>query len=116
VGPFLGALLATAFYVILKQYVMTFSHTPFHKHARARTRVSSVSSFLPFFAFFERRGLDADANNILKIHPPCLSLHSYQYWTLNPGQEATEPKMSPQDPMRIIRAEERSAMDNSDEV
>ncbi|KAN0118436.1 Aquaporin-like protein [Russula decolorans] len=58
VGPFLGALLATAFYVILKHF---------------------------------------------------------QYWTLNPGQEATEPKMSPRDPMRFIRAEGRS-MHNSNEV
>ncbi|KAI0277536.1 aquaporin-like protein [Russula aff. rugulosa BPL654] len=58
VGPFLGALLATVFYVILKHF---------------------------------------------------------QYWTLNPGQEATEPKMSPRDPIRTIRAEGRS-IDNSDEV
>jgi hypothetical protein len=35
------------------------------------------------------------------------SLYSYQYWTLNPGQEATEPQMSPRDPVRsVIRAAE----------
>jgi hypothetical protein len=61
-----------------------------------------------------------DAHNILKIRviiiiPPYFSLRSFQYWTLNPGQEATEPKMSPRDPMRIIRAEGHP-MDNSDEV
>ncbi len=56
--------------------------------------------------------------NILKIryHPPCLSLHSFQYWTLNPGQEATEPKMSPRDPMRIIQAEGHSTDGSSDAV
>lgn len=37
VGPFLGALLATAFYVILKQYVMPMIHTPSHAHARGPT-------------------------------------------------------------------------------
>ncbi|KAN0138773.1 Aquaporin-like protein [Lactarius tabidus] len=52
-GPFLGALLATAFYMCLKHF---------------------------------------------------------QYLTLNPGQEATEPKLSPRDPVSaIIRAEERAA-------
>ncbi|KAH9032654.1 aquaporin-like protein [Lactarius pseudohatsudake] len=51
-GPFLGALLATAFYICLKHY---------------------------------------------------------QYWTLNPGQEATEPKLSPPDPLSaIIRADGRA--------
>jgi len=35
------------------------------------------------------------------------ALYSYQYWTLNPGQEATEPQMSPRDPVRsVIRAAE----------
>jgi hypothetical protein len=34
-------------------------------------------------------------------------LRSYQYWTLNPGQEATEPKLSPRDPVSAIRADER---------
>jgi hypothetical protein len=34
------------------------------------------------------------------------SLHSFQYWTLNPGQEATEPTKSPRNPMSILRADE----------
>jgi len=51
-GPFLGSLLGTTFYVILKHY---------------------------------------------------------QYWTLNPGQEATEPKLSPRDPMSVIRADDEGA-------
>ncbi|KAI0287316.1 aquaporin-like protein [Russula brevipes] len=54
VGPFLGSLLATAFYITLKHY---------------------------------------------------------QYWTLNPGQEATEPNMSPRDPMSVIRIDERRVND-----
>ena len=111
-GPFLGALLATMFYVILKQYVMTFSHHPTRTRVRRGARVvSSVSSFLPFFAF-RGKGLDADAK---KHFENSFSLHSFHYYTLNPGQEATEPKMSPPDPMRIIRAE-GSSMDNSDEA
>ena len=37
-------------------------------------------------------------------------LRSFQYLTLNPGQEATEPMLSPRDPVRaIIRADERAA-------
>lgn len=54
----------------------------------------------------------------IRCHPSLAfwRLRSFQYWTLNPGQEATEPKMSPRDPMRIIRAEGRSSIDNSDEV
>ncbi|KAI0261098.1 aquaporin-like protein [Gloeopeniophorella convolvens] len=51
-GPFLGALLATVFYICLKHY---------------------------------------------------------RYWTLNPGQEATEPELSPPDPVSVIRAEKRAA-------
>jgi hypothetical protein len=63
----------------------------------------------------EEGGLDADAKATLLLLSPFSLLHSYQYWTLNPGQEATEPKMSPRDPMRIIYAEE-GGMDRSDVV
>src|SRR6267154_854014 len=80
-----------------------FTHTPSHTHMH--TRVVFSVAFV---------GLDADAKKRCMHNIFILLARSFQYWTLNPGQEATEPKMSPRDPMRIIRAEGRS-MDNSAE-
>jgi len=46
-----------------------------------------------------------------------ISLKHFQYWTLNPGQEATEPKMSPRNPVSVIRAESRGGpVDGSNAV
>ncbi|KAI0247033.1 aquaporin-like protein [Lactifluus subvellereus] len=42
-----------------------------------------------------------------------ISFKRYRYWTLNPGQDATEPKLSPRDPVSVIRAEDRAMNSNS---
>ena len=56
--------------------------------------------------FYGFPGSGADAEETVFIIP-FFGPHSYQYWTLNPGQEATEPKLSPPDPVGVIRAEDR---------
>jgi len=56
--------------------------------------------------FYGFPGSGADAKETVFIIP-FFGPHSYQYWTLNPGQEATEPKLSPPDPVGVIRAEDR---------
>ena len=48
-----------------------------------------------------------DARLPLISHDCCFGLHSYRYWTLNPGQEDTDPKLSPRDPVSAIRGDER---------
>ena len=65
------------------------------------------------FLHFRESGTDASETVSLFLR---FGLHSYQYWTLNPGQEATEPKLSPTDPLSVMRTEDQRMTNNHDAV
>ncbi|TFY72464.1 hypothetical protein EVG20_g565 [Dentipellis fragilis] len=103
VGPALGALLGVSFYSILKQLAFSL--------CRARLLLTELSRLFSFTALQSRDTTISSydrANGICNVPPnfvlrvaPC----SYPYWKLNPNQEATDPRMSPQDPVdRVVKS------------
>lgn len=71
--------------------------------------------FPPYAVGFLFRGSGADAKETVLLIL-LFGFHSYQYWTLNPGQEATEPKLSPPDPLSVMRTEDRRMTEYNDAV